>query len=978
MPDFLLEHPWFLLAAVPAVALVVWVLQGTSTPLPTLRRAVGGAGLAAAVSALLLCAAGLFWQVSSERRTVWVLVDRSLSVGTAGERMLGTVLQDLSNSLPAEDYVGVILFDESASVLLKPVPARELRRDYELPDWEPSDETWIGPALELAAQQSVPGTAPFALLLSDGYDSSARYGGDVVREARDTGVRVFSLPVDSEPLPETAVADFGARLVGNDEQVLAVDLVVFSTVEQTVVPQIKLNGKPVDAVECDRLDAQGRLRVGVGRNPVRMLLRPAERLPAYVVEVSIAAEQNTFTRNDSLKLSVRGPGASRILLLHGDDSKEPALQRALQRIGLQVTAGGPDILPSEMIELSKYQVLILSNVPATSVSGTQLAMIERFVRNGGGLAMIGGPRSFAPGGYYETAVERVLPVTCDVVEKGRKQIPALVVALDKSGSMGAMVGNFTKMELANEGCARSIRLVPPNSYFGMLAVDTEPDWVVPFAPLKDKSAAANMARTNQVGGGGIYTDVAIREAVDALRLSKASSKHVVLFSDGQDTERQEGVLDSVEKIHQDEQVTFSTICLGEGPDEGFLRNLAQVGGGRYFLVKDAADLPAVFSREAALAAGNFIREEEFRPWHGLPGSLTDGVVFEKEPAPPLLGYVAATARPEAHVWLWADEDKERPLLATWNIELGKALAFTSDARDRWADRWLGWDTYDELWQRWIRRLLPEPERIEGVETEWSINRTGPVLTLSFFDEAGHPRELVNPIAEVSGADGSSTPAAALPVGSGTYRVQLTRSGSGGYSAYVRERPAGGEERLAARENQIFVPLEELMARPADSSTLGALSEATGGGLIAGPREILNAPVEGGYRTVWPWQGLLWTAVIGLFLAIGARRFPSVWRRRASEQRRRKEDAERALTASAAFERVRRQLAERNKPVAPVQSGHYAPPPVYAPPPPPPAYAPPPAAAREKAQPSAKPEDADSLLSAMRKVRKQLEDRRDEP
>src|SRR5690606_23943386 len=142
----------------------------------------------------------------------------------------------------------------------------------------------------------------------DGYDSSARYGGDVVREARDTGVRVFSLSVDSEPLPETAVADFGARLVGNDEQVLAVDLVVFSTVEQTVVPQIKLNGKPVDAVECDRLDAQGRLRVGVGRNPVRMLLRPAERLPAYVVEVSIAAEQNTFTRNDSLKLSVRGPG----------------------------------------------------------------------------------------------------------------------------------------------------------------------------------------------------------------------------------------------------------------------------------------------------------------------------------------------------------------------------------------------------------------------------------------------------------------------------------------------------------------------------------------------------------------------------------------------------------------------------------------------------------------------------------------------
>lgn len=973
LPQFLLHDPWFLLAAVPVVVMLVWVLRGTSTPLPVLRRAVGGAGLAAAVSALLLCVAGLFWQVPSDQRTVWVLVDRSLSAGTGGERALGAVLQDLSNSLPAEDFVGVILFDETAGVLVKPVPVRELRPAYELPEWQPTDETWIGPALEIAAQHSVPGTAPVVVLLSDGHDSSARYGGDVVREARDSGVRVFSMPVDSEPLPETALADFAARLVGKDEQVLAVDLVVFSTVDQLVVPQIKLNGEPVDDVECDRLDAQGRLRVGVGRNPVRMLLRPSERLPAYVVEVSLAAQQNTFTRNDSLKLSVRGPGAARVLLLHGEDSAEPALQRALQRIGLQVTRGSADILPSEMIELSKYQVLILSNVPATAFSVTQLGMIERFVRNGGGLAMIGGPRSFAPGGYYETAVEKVLPVTCDVVEKGRRQIPALVVALDKSGSMSAMVGNYTKMELANEGCARSIRLVPPNSYFGMLAVDTGPDWVVPFAPLKDKSAAANLARTNQVGGGGIYTDIAIREAVAALRSAKASSKHVVLFSDGQDTERKDGVLEFVEKVRQDEQITFSTICMGEGTDEGFLRDLAQIGGGRSFLVKDAADLPAVFSREAALSAGNFIREDQFRPWHGLPGSLTDGVDFESEAAPPLLGYVAATARPEAHVWLWADEEKERPLLATWNIELGKALAFTSDARDRWADRWLDWDSYAELWQRWIRRLLPEPEHVQGVETEWSFNRTGPVLTLSFFDEAGNPRELLNPIAEVTGADGSSSSAAVLPVGSGTYRVQFSRGGSGVYSATVRERPLGGEERPAAREQRILVPLDELMARSADTSTLGALSEVTGGRLIAGARELLNAPTQGGHSTVWPWRALLWTALIGLFLAIGARRFPSVWRRRAIEQRRRKEEVERALTASAAFERVRKQLEERNRPVAPVRSGHYAAPPAWAPPPPPPAAAPP-----EKPQPATKAEDGDSLLSAMRKVRKQLDDRREEP
>ncbi|MCB9894117.1 MAG: VWA domain-containing protein [Planctomycetes bacterium] len=990
MPDFVIQHPWYLLAAIPAAVLVFWVLRFTSTPLPTLRRVIGGSALAVACIALMLCAAGLFWQVSSERRTVWVLVDRSLSVGTAGERMLPAVLEDLAGSLPAEDYVGVILFDETATVLVKPVPAGELRTDYELPQWDPSDETYIGNALELASQQSVPGTAPFAILLSDGYDSTARYGGDVVREVRDSGVRLFTMAVDSDPLPEIALADFGARLIGTDDLVIAVDLVVFSTVEQTVVPQVKVNGKLAEDVESDKLDKNGNLQVGVGRNPVRMLLRPTESNSVYVIEVAIAADKNTYPRNDSLKIRIAGPGASRVLLLHADGANQQPLERALKRVGLEVTSGTSALLPSEMVELSKYQILVLADVAATEFSTRQLDLIERFTRNGGGLAMLGGPNSYAPGGYYETSVEKVLPVTCDVVEKGRKQVPALLVVLDKSGSMGAEVGRYTKMDLANEGCVRAIRLVPVSSFFGMLAVDTQPDWVVPLEPLKSRESAVTLARRNETGGGGIFVDVAMSEAIAAMQAINATTKHIVLFSDGRDTNRQEGVLEMVARANAQDKITFSTICLGTGEDEEFLRAMAEdVGGGRPFLVKDPNDLPAIFSREAALSAGTFIREEPFRPWNGLPGSLTEGVDFEADTTPDLLGYVAVTARPEAHVWLWADEDHERPLLATWNVELGKALAFTSDAHDRWGDKWLQWEKFDELWQRWIRKLLPEPERIDGVESEWGINRTGPVLTLSFFDNDGVPRELQDPIAEIESADGGTSSADVLPVGSGSYRVQFSRTGSGIYSAIVRERPSGAEQRLVAREHQIFVPLEELMERPADKSSLAAMSEAAGGKVISGPREVVNVAPEGGIRAVWPYTGLLWTGVIGLFLFIGARRFPSVWRRKFEEQRRRKQEEDRVLTARAAYERVRKTLDERNKPVIAARSDRYASPALSQSngPPAPSAYVPPPPSAPQPAKPAEKPKEKPaakgdndaSLLSAMRNVRKQLEERRrDEP
>ena len=46
--------------------------------------------------------------------------------------------------------------------------------------------------------------------------------------------------------------------------------------------------------------------------------------------------------------------------------------------------------------------------------------------------------------------------------------------------------------------------------------------------------------------------------------------------------------------------------------------------------------------------------------------------------PTLLGYVATTPKPRAETPLWTD--KGDPLLAHWQYGLGRAVAFTSDAK----------------------------------------------------------------------------------------------------------------------------------------------------------------------------------------------------------------------------------------------------------------------------------------------------------
>lgn len=976
------ENYWFLLAALAACGAAAYLLLRTGTPLSRPRRAVGAVGLVMAVAGLVLGAAGLYWNVGSKRQTVWVLVDRSLSAGTRGEARLAGVLRELSQSLAEDDLIGVVSFSDVPQLEAEPQPARRFNPDFALAPMKPSEETYLSPALAFARQRTPIGTAPVAFVISDGHDSSLAYGGDLQKEARAVGVKVFALAVDSDPLPEVALADFAARVAGSEKSRLVADLVVYSTVRQNIKLTLTVDRKEVAVKE---------LSVDEGRTPVRLLYEPPVMQAVYVVEASIASSQDTSPSNNALKLAVRGPGEANILLIHGADGPDEALIRALKAASLKVVTGPAGALPSDPVELARYQVIVLSDVPATAFSTSTLSMLEMFTRQGGGLAMIGGPRSFAPGGYYETAVEKALPVTCNVIEKGRKQQPAMVIALDISGSMGASAGRGgeTKIDLANQGCVLTIQLLGPGTYFGMLSTDTENHWIVPLGPLtaSNKNNAINAAKGNRAGGGGINMLTSVTEALKQLQAAKTSSRHLVLFVDGNDADEQEGVVEMIGRANQTEAVTCSVICLGQGKDVKFLEACAKAGQGRFFLVQDASQLPVVFSREAAQVGGNFIREEEFKPKLGLPGFFTEGYDFRAKETPPLLGYVATTARENADTWLWADSEEEkpeRPLLATWHYGLGKALAFTSDARDRWADKWLPWGGYSALWQRWMRWLLPQPEQLSGVESEWTMTRDGPEVTLTFFDQEGAPRTLIEPMAEVSLPDGTSVESPVVAVGAGAYRVHFPKTGSGVYATTVRERPPNAEQRLAAREHQVFVPLDELRRRPANTGALSAVARITGGKLVEEAAYLGKIEPETTYDQVRPLNWLFWLALAGMFLALGARRFPTIWNpSQPSRSTARAEQESRELASRAAFDRVRQRLDTRVRAAKPQMAAAVLPP--TAPPMPPPVMpvapiapvAPPVAPV---AAPAAKPAPGatapeDGLLGAMRRVKRELDSRK---
>ena len=83
-----------------------------------------------------------------------------------------------------------------------------------------------------------------------------------------------------------------------------------------------------------------------------------------------------------------------------------------------------------------------------------------------------------------------------------------------------------------------------------------------------------------------------------------------------------------------------------------------------------------------------IFEEPFKPQAG-GGQRIHSRHWRRANIPTLRGYVCTTPKPRAEIPLVSD--KGDPVLAHWQYGLGRAVAFTSDAKPKWATDWMGWE-----------------------------------------------------------------------------------------------------------------------------------------------------------------------------------------------------------------------------------------------------------------------------------------------
>ena len=418
----------------------------------------------------------------------------------------------------------------------------------------------------------------------------------------------------------------------------------------------------------------------------------------FRVEMKVQGEDH-FKENNRFVYSANVRGKPRVLYLEGESRSSHYLQRALRDEIFDLEVRSASGVPRTLKELEEFDLVLMSDVAALNMSTAQMELIARYVRElGGGFIMAGGEDSFGPGGFKDTPMERLLPVDFEPKKKRNTPTLALMLVIDKSGSMQG-----DRMELAKDAAKAAVEVLKGSDKVGVLGFDDQVSAVVRMQSATNRvRILSSIGRISASGGTNIAG--AMQEAYEQLALTPARLKHVILLSDGNsDTAN---IFSEVVPSMRIENMTVSTVAVGAQTDTTLLRRIAEGGGGRYYYTNDPYNVPRIFIKETNTVSRSSLVEEPFRPRVVKSVQALSGISMGS--APYLLGYVSTKAKPSAEEILQSETGE--PLLARWRVGLGKSVAWTSDVKNRWAVEWVRWPGYGKFWSQLIRDTMRTDDR----------------------------------------------------------------------------------------------------------------------------------------------------------------------------------------------------------------------------------------------------------------------------
>lgn len=551
-------------------------------------------------------------------------------------------------------------------------------------------------------------------------------------------------------------------------------------------------------------------------------------LASYRVVVDAAAD--TQTVNNEYYAYTTIETAPKVLIIEGQAGMGSEFGRLMDAANVAWDVVTPAGTPESLDALLEYKSVITVDVHADDLKAGFMDTLETYVRDyGGGFIATGGENSFALGAYKDTPLERILPVSMDL--EGEKEIPSMtmVMVIDHSGSMGDGDGRTTNLELAKSAALAALENLRGSDKIGVLGFSDDFTWNCPIMAASDiQKAQDGITAMNVTGGTSIYP--ALAEAVDALEKDDSALRHIILLTDGQDGFRDYANL--LERIDKN-NITLSTVSVGQSADEGLLTDLAKAGNGRYYHTDITTNLPRIFAKEVFLSAKAYLNNRDFVPAVSSNNTVITSVAAAGLPV--LHGYVAATARDTADVLLVSDTSD--PILATWQYGLGRTVAFTSDVKNMWTSGYAGWDMYTAFWKNIVGSTITADSSGDISGTALMDGST-PKITYTTKDYSGDTQVS----ALCTSADGQSEEIILTPTSPGTFEGTLGGGGGTGvYSINIRQSDGGTVSHTL--NTALAVPYSKEYRFAENTADFDGFVTSVSGSYILGPDEVFDTQLQ---------------------------------------------------------------------------------------------------------------------------------------
>src|SRR5690606_29158155 len=262
------------------------------------------------------------------------------------------------------------------------------------------------------------------------------------------------------------------------------------------------------------------------------------------------------------------------------------------------------------------------------------------------------------------------------------------------------------LQVAAESAIAALRTLMPRDKVGVVGFTGQASWIVPLGLNTGSAATAEAIRSVGPGGGtNVYPGLEQAfEALAGLPAEEAAVRHVIVLTDGRSAGHDRLEIAARMKA---EGISLSAVAIGNDADRPLLERLATLGGGSFHDVTDPRTLPQIFIKEARMLRRALVRERPFTP---AVSDTSSPLVSALGATPTLGGLVVTWLRHEPEVTTALVSDAGEPVLAHRQSGLGRVVAFTSDAHNRWGAAWAEASFYDRFWSETVRSVARAPVR----------------------------------------------------------------------------------------------------------------------------------------------------------------------------------------------------------------------------------------------------------------------------